>query len=123
MILTNDGGWAQRVLHPRYGLERQYAVQLDRLPHPDDLARLLAGIEIDGVPARLLSAKRGRRPPQVDADAAEPGPWLTVRLGEGRNREVRRLFATLGLSRPPARPHPVTGPSPSPAWSPRPGDH
>ena len=74
----------------------EYAVQLDRAPHPDDVAHLLEGIEIDGVPARLLSARRGRRPPQVEADAADAGPWLTVQLGEGRNREVRRLFATLG---------------------------
>jgi len=71
-------------------------VQLDHVPHPDDIARLLDGIEIDGLPARLLSAKRGQRPPQVEADDAEPGPWLAIQLGEGRNREVRRLFATVG---------------------------
>ncbi len=94
MLLTNDGGWAQRVLHPRYGLVRRYAVQLDREPDPSDLDRLREGIDLDGVPASLLSIRPGRRPPQVEP--IEPGPWFTVQLGEGRNREVRRLFAALG---------------------------
>ncbi len=96
MLLTNDGAWAQRVLHPRYGTQREYVVELDRPPHPADLDRLLAGVELDGVPARLLSARPGRRPPQVERDQGPEGAWLTVQLGEGRNREVRRLFAAIG---------------------------
>lgn len=94
MLLTNDGSWAQRVLHPRYGLVRRYAVQLDREPHPADLERLREGVELDGEIAALLSITRGRRPTQVEPLA--PGPWFLVQLGEGRNREVRRLFATVG---------------------------
>ncbi|MGH2488129.1 MAG: (d)CMP kinase [Candidatus Limnocylindria bacterium] len=96
MLLTNDGAWAQRVLHPRYGTQREYAVELDRTPAPEDLDRLLAGVELDGSPARLLAADPGRRPPQVQPDPGPEGVWLTVQLGEGRNREVRRLFAVIG---------------------------
>jgi cytidylate kinase len=95
-VLTNDGAWAQRALHPRYGIEREYAVQLDRLPPGSDLEQLRTGIQLDDGPARLLAARRGRRPPEVDPDGRRDGPWLTVRLGEGRNREVRRIFAALG---------------------------
>jgi cytidylate kinase len=95
ILLTNDGAWAQRALHPRYGIEREYAVQLDRLPSAAHLARLTAGIQLDDGPARLLAARRGRRPPEVDPDG--DGPWLTVRLAEGRNREVRRIFAAAGF--------------------------
>lgn len=94
MLLTNDGSWAHRVLHPRYGHVRRYAVQLDREPDPDDLDRLEDGVELDGEMAALLSVQRGRRPTQVEPLA--PGPWFLVQLGEGRNREVRRLFATVG---------------------------
>jgi cytidylate kinase len=94
MLLTNDGSWAHRVLHPRFGHVRRYAVQLDREPDPDDLDRLEDGVELDGEIAALLSVQRGRRPTQVEALA--PGPWFLVQLGEGRNREVRRLFATVG---------------------------
>jgi cytidylate kinase len=96
MLLTNDGAWAQRALHPRYGIERVYAVQLDRPPAAADLDRLVAGIELDDGPARLLAARPGQRPREVEVGSPGSGPWLTVRLGEGRNREVRRLFAAAG---------------------------
>lgn len=96
MLLTNDGAWAQRVLHPRYGTQREYAVELDRAPEPAELDHLLAGVELDGIPARLLAAGPGRRPVEVERDPGPEGFWLTVRLGEGRNREVRRLFAVIG---------------------------
>jgi cytidylate kinase len=95
IVLTNDGAWAQRALHPRYGTEREYAVQLDRLPSAAELGRLTAGIQLTDGPARLLAARRGRRPAEVEPDG--DGPWLTVRLGEGRNREVRRMFAAIGF--------------------------
>jgi 23S rRNA pseudouridine2605 synthase len=96
MLLTNDGAWAQRLLHPRYGLEREYAVQLDHPPSGEDLARLRRGVDLDDGPARLLSAAAGRRPRGVAPDATSGGPWLTVRVGEGRKREVRRLFLAAG---------------------------
>lgn len=95
MLLTNDGAWAQRVLHPRFGLVRRYAVQLDREPDAPDLEQLRQGIEIDGVPAHVLDIARSRRPAGV-VPSTEAGPWFTVHLGEGRNREVRRLFAAVG---------------------------
>ena len=96
MLLTNDGAWAERVLHPRYGIQREYAVQLDRIPAPDDLERLLTGFDLEDGPARLLSAAPGRRPRHIEIGPEPAAPWLTVRVGEGRKREVRRLFAAAG---------------------------
>ncbi|MEX1069722.1 MAG: (d)CMP kinase [Chloroflexota bacterium] len=96
MLLTNDGSWAQRVLHPRYGIQREYAVQLDRMPAPDDLERLLTGFELEDGPARLLSAAPTRRPRHIEIGPEPAAPWLMVRVGEGRKREVRRLFAAVG---------------------------
>jgi len=96
MLLTNDGAWAQRVLHPRYGIQREYAVQLDRIPAPDDLEQLLTGFDLEDGPARLLSAAPGRRPRHIEIGPEPAAPWLTVRVGEGRKREVRRLFAAAG---------------------------
>ena len=95
MILTNDGAWANRVLHPRYGVEREYAVLLDAMPSDDDLRTLLDGVELDDGPARLLAVERRPPPPEI-GPLARGGAWLRARVGEGRKREVRRLFAAVG---------------------------
>ncbi|HEX2141000.1 MAG TPA: (d)CMP kinase [Candidatus Limnocylindria bacterium] len=97
MVLTNDGAWANRLLHPRYGMEREYAVLVDRAPHPDQLVALLDGVQLEDGRARLLEARPAAPPREVHRDPAERGTWLRVRLGEGRKREVRRLMAAVGL--------------------------
>jgi cytidylate kinase len=96
MILTNDGTWANRVLHPRYGIEREYAVLLAELPTLEQIETLEAGLELDDGPARLLTARRAAPPPEVAREAGERGTWIRIRVGEGRKREVRRLFAAVG---------------------------
>jgi 23S rRNA pseudouridine2605 synthase len=96
MILTNDGAWANRVLHPRYGNVREYAALVAPAPTRADLDRLRGGVELEDGPARLLSARFAAPPPEVRGDRRENGTWLRVRLGEGRKREVRRLFEAVG---------------------------
>jgi 23S rRNA pseudouridine2605 synthase len=96
MLLTNDGAWANRVLHPRYGVEREYAVLVDAAPSAEDRAALLAGVELDDGPARLLAIHPAPPPPEVERSRDELGHWLRVRVGEGRKHEVRRLFAAGG---------------------------
>jgi cytidylate kinase len=97
MVLTNDGEWANRLLHPRYGMEREYAVLVDRPPHPDEVVALLDGVQLEDGPARLLAARAEEPPPEVEREDEEAGTWLRVRVGEGRKREVRRLFAAVHL--------------------------
>ncbi len=96
MLLTNDGAWANRVLHPRYGVEREYAVLIDSEPSERAMRALLEGVELDDGPARLLAVEILAPPDEVDRDPDERGGWLRVRIGEGRRREVRRLFAVVG---------------------------
>ncbi len=116
MVLTNDGAWANRLLHPRYAMEREYAVLLERAPHPDELVALLDGVQLEDGPARLLTARSAAPPREVAREPGETGDWLRVRVGEGRKREVRRLFAAVGLRVTPAGARP-----PGPAHHPRPG--
>jgi 23S rRNA pseudouridine2605 synthase len=97
MVLTNDGAWANRLLHPRYGMEREYAVLVERQPHADQLVALLDGVQLEDGPARLLTARSEAPPREVARESAEMGTWLRVRVGEGRKREVRRLFSAVGL--------------------------
>ena len=96
MLLTNDGEWANHVLHPRYGLEREYAALVHPAPSPAALRQLRSGVELEDGPARVLDAGVGAPPPEVDREPNEQGNWVRVRIGEGRKREVRRLFAALG---------------------------
>jgi len=92
MILTNDGEWANRVMHPRYGNEREYAALVVPSPNRGTLARLRSGVPLEDGPARLLSARHAPPPPEIARERSEDGAWLRVRIGEGRKREVRRLF-------------------------------
>lgn len=96
MILTNDGEWANRVLHPRYGNEREYAALVMPPPTRATLDRLVAGVTLEDGPARLLDARPAPPPREVRRERSEEGTWLRIRVGEGRKREVRRLFAAAG---------------------------
>src|SRR3990170_7271440 len=95
MLLTNDGEWANRVLHPRYENEREYAALVSPSPSRVLLQRLIDGVALDDGPAHLISARHAPPPREVARDRTEEGAWLRIRLGEGRKREVRRLFAVV----------------------------
>jgi cytidylate kinase len=97
MLLTNDGSWANRVLHPRYGLEREYAVLVDPEPDAGTLRALRAGVELEDGSARLLTVRHAAPPREVRREPGERGSWLRVRVGEGRKREVRRILEAAGL--------------------------
>lgn len=88
LILTNDGELAQRLLHPRYAVERTYRAKVKGMPSPSRLDRLREGIELEpGVWARA----RVRVLKVLKANS-----WLELTLCEGRNREVRRLCEAVG---------------------------
>jgi 23S rRNA pseudouridine2605 synthase len=92
MLLTNDGEWANRVLHPRYETVREYAALVAPRPSRETLDRLRRGVELEDGPARLLDARFLAPPAEVERERHEVGAWLRVRIGEGRKREVRRIF-------------------------------
>jgi cytidylate kinase len=96
MVLTNDGEWANRVLHPRYGVEREYSVLVDPQPTVDDMDALMEGVDLDDGPARLLAIRVAPPPAEVVRSEVERGRWMRLRVGEGRKHEVRRLFAAGG---------------------------
>ena len=88
LLLTNDGAFAERVAHPRYGVIRTYQVKVHRAPTPATLARLVRGVRVDG---DLLTFDRVRV-----MGAGGGNPWLEVRIHEGKNREVRRALESVG---------------------------
>jgi 23S rRNA pseudouridine2605 synthase len=84
MLVTNDGELANRLSHPRYGVQRTYRVRLRRPAAESQLRRLRNGVELDD---GLTAPARVRRvSPRV----------LELTLGEGRNRQVRRMVEAVG---------------------------
>ena len=90
LLLTNSGELANRLMHPRFGLEREYAARVLGALDAAEQQRLLNGVELDDGPARFesLTAERG--------GGEGVNQWYRVTIAEGRNREVRRLFEATG---------------------------
>lgn len=102
LLLTNDGEWAEHVLHPRFGVEREYAVALVAPLLPDQVAALDAGIELEEGIARLARPLKriGRTEIGSIALAVEPPPdpvlsWYRATLRQGWKRQLRRMFGAV----------------------------
>lgn len=90
LILTTSGELANRLSHPRYGSEREYAVRVLGELGEQEQARLTSGIELEDGPAHFNS---------LDYIGGEgSNRWYRVTLSEGRNREVRRMFQAAGVT-------------------------
>lgn len=89
LLLTNDGELANRLLHPRYGVEKEYLVEVAGVPTSKHLGSLRRGVELDDGPAKARSARI--------VDARGDRGQLRLVMTEGRKREVRRLLAAVGL--------------------------
>ena len=89
LLLTNDGDLAERLLHPRFGVEKEYLAEVQGRPGPKHLARLRAGVELEDGPAKARSVRI--------VDARQDRGQLALVMTEGRKREVRRLLAAVGL--------------------------
>jgi 23S rRNA pseudouridine2605 synthase len=101
LLLTNDGEWAERVLHPRHGVEREYALGLEVPLDREQVRALEAGIALDEGLARL-----GGLRPMTSIEAQRltslmrPTPpelvWYRATLTQGWKRQLRRMFGAVG---------------------------
>lgn len=104
LLLTNDGALQARIADPRHKLAKTYWVQVEGTPSPAQLQQLCTGVLLnDGMTlpaqARLLAAPPGLWPrhPPVRFRQSIPTHWLELVIREGRNRQVRRMTAAVGL--------------------------
>ncbi len=104
VVLTADGGMQAAIADPRHKLPKTYWVQVEGTPRPDALHALCTGVALaDGPtrPARVrcLAEPPGLWPrtPPIRFRRAIPTAWLEITLREGRNRQVRRMTAAVGL--------------------------
>lgn len=90
LLLTNDGAWANRLMHPRHQVDKEYHVRVRGKVDPQQIKRLSDGIELEDGPVRGATVRL------LKAD--QHNDWLSVTIHEGRNRQVRRMCAAVGLS-------------------------
>ena len=89
LLMTDDGDLAMRVQHPRYGVQKTYEVLVRGLKGTEQLERLSEGIRLEHGVSKASEVKLIRRSPET--------AWISIRIAEGKKRQVRRMCAQIGL--------------------------
>ena len=103
LLLTDDGALAHRLTDPRHKQPKTYWVQVEGEPDEAQLAALRSGVQLRDGPTRPAQVERidlpalWPRDPPVRFRKTVPDAWLQLEIGEGRNRQVRRMTAAVGL--------------------------
>jgi 23S rRNA pseudouridine2457 synthase len=104
VVLTDHGALQARIADPRHKLEKAYWVQVDGVPGEAALDALARGVDLDEFVTRPATARRIDEPPglwprtpPIRVRKALPTAWIEVVLREGKNRQVRRMTAKVGL--------------------------
>jgi 23S rRNA pseudouridine2605 synthase len=88
ILISNDGELTNRITHPRYGITKKYLAMVDGVPSTSKLRRLVSGVELEDGVARARSARL--------VESSEGRSLVEMVMVEGRNREVRRMLASIG---------------------------
>jgi 23S rRNA pseudouridine2457 synthase len=103
LLLTDDGALAHRLTDPRHKQPKTYWVQVEGDPTAEQLAALRRGVVLNDGPTRPAACRRIDAPPLWPRDPpvrfrkSVPDAWPELTIGEGRNRQVRRMTAAVGL--------------------------
>lgn len=104
LLLTDDGRLQARISEPRSKTVKIYWAQVEGTPTPEQLGKLEIGVKLKDGPARALRARQIDEPqhlwprdPPIRYRKNVADSWIEVRLLEGRNRQVRRMTAAVGL--------------------------
>ncbi|MBN8262646.1 MAG: pseudouridine synthase [Xanthomonadales bacterium] len=103
LLLTDDGGLAHRLTDPRHKQPKTYWVQVEGEPREAQLQALRDGVALNDGPTlpadveTLAAPALWPRDPPIRVRKSVPDAWLSITLREGRNRQVRRMTAAVGL--------------------------
>jgi pseudouridine synthase len=87
LLMTNDGELARRLTDPESHIPKVYLVKVHRMPKPETLDELRDGFRLEG---------RRLKPCGIEVFDRTENPWLKVTLTEGKNQQIRRMFAAVG---------------------------
>ena len=104
LLLSDNGSVVQKIIHPKFAVQKTYWAQVEGEPGPDAIEKLSSGLELnDGLTraakARPIDEPDGlwRRDPPIRYRASIATSWLELSITEGRNRQVRRMTAAVGF--------------------------
>jgi 23S rRNA pseudouridine2605 synthase len=92
LLLTNDGDYANSIMHPKKEVTKTYLVKVNGQPEKKDIEKLLAGVTIPTGKAKARHIEKVKRP-----DASEQYDWYKVVISEGKNRQIREMFLKIGF--------------------------
>lgn len=92
VLLTNDGDFANKVMHPREEVTKTYMVKINGQPRPDQIQKLLKGVSIVGGKVAARSVEKIRR-----TEGSEKYDWYKIVITEGKNRQIRQMFEKIGF--------------------------
>ena len=103
LLLTNDGPLINKLLNPKYDKIKTYWVQVERIPSEESLKKLSLGVKIEDYTTRPCKIKIlepapeiPERDPPVRFRKTVPTCWLEISISEGKNRQVRKMTASIG---------------------------
>lgn len=94
LLLTNDGDYANKVMHPKAEVTKTYLVKLDGQPQPHQLEKLRKGVSIIGGKVSARHIERIKKSGDKKSDKYE---WYKIVITEGKNRQIRQMFAKIGF--------------------------
>lgn len=90
IVMTNDGEFAQSLMHPKHEIDKVYVAKIKGIPNKEELRQLTKGIKSDGETLRAVHQKL------LSSDRQKNTSIIQLVLHEGKNRQIRRMFETLG---------------------------
>lgn len=90
LLLTNDGDFAQKVMHPRAEIPKTYLAKLDGRPTDVQLKKLMTGVTIPGGRVKAMHIERAK------IGDSQQYEWIKIVIGEGKNRQIRHMFNKIG---------------------------
>ena len=103
LLLTDDGRLQARIAEPRYKMPKTYLAQVEGVPNDEAIAALQSGVRLKDGMTRPANAKSVEPPelwdrnPPIRFRKNVPDSWIALRITEGKNRQVRRMTAAVGL--------------------------